>query len=60
MKSGREMEEQVINYLKIEIINKMKQHDPTVIPVSLLKGLYELILDTKKHNLLTGLYESSF
>ena len=45
MKSGRQMETQVIYYLKIEVINKMKQHDPTVIPVSLLKGLYELITD---------------
>ena len=39
MKSGRQMEIQVVHYLQVEVINKMKQHDPTVIPVSLLRGL---------------------
>lgn len=60
MKSGRSMETQVISFLKLEVINKMKQHDPTTIPVSLLRGLYELILDSEKHSLLTGMFDQSF
>jgi hypothetical protein len=43
MKAGREMENQVINYLRLEVINKLKQQDPTDIPISLLKGLFQLI-----------------
>jgi len=60
MKSGRQMEIQVMNFLKIEVINRMKQQDPTVIPVSLLKGLHELIEDTEKPDLVTGMFDSSF
>lgn len=60
MKSGREIESQVINYLKIEVINKMNQNDPRVIPVSLLKGLFNLINETGMSNLLTGMYQTSF
>ena len=60
MKSGREMEELVVQFLKNQVINKMKQHDPTVIPVTLLKGLYELIEDSEIHSLLNGMYDTSF
>lgn len=60
MNSGKEMETQVMHYLKIEVISKMKQHDPTAIPVGLLRGLHELIEDSSQRSLLSGLYESSF
>ena len=60
MKAGREMELQVQEVLKNEVINKMKQQDPTVIPVSLLVGLCELVEDTELSSLLSGMYEMCF
>lgn len=60
MNSGKEMEKQVIEVLKNEIINKMKQQDPTLIPVSLLKGLHELIEASEISSLLSGMFEMCF
>jgi hypothetical protein len=60
MNSGTEMEKQVIEVLKNEIINKMKQQDPTLIPVSLLVGLYELIEASEISSLLSGMFEMCF
>ena len=60
MNSGKEIEKQVIQVLKNEIINKMKQQDPTLIPVSLLKGLYELIEASEISSLLSGMFEMCF
>ena len=60
MNSGKEMEKQVIEVLKHEIINKMKQQDPTLIPVSLLKGLHELIEASEISSLLGGMFEMCF
>ncbi len=39
MKSGSAMAAKVQEVVKTEVINKMRQRDPTVIPVSLLQGL---------------------
>jgi GGDEF domain-containing protein len=60
MKSGRDMKEQIENVIRIEVINKMKQFDPTVIPVSLLVGLYEMIEETDASSMLTGMYDLCF
>ena len=60
MKSGRDLEAQILAILKDEVINKMKQPDPKAIPVSLLVGLYELVEDTGEDSMLTGMYETSF
>lgn len=60
MKSGREMKYQIENVIRIEVINKMKQFDPTVIPVSLLVGLHEMIEETGAYSMLTGMYDLCF
>lgn len=60
MKSGRDMETEVVKILEEEVIKKMKQTDPTVIPVSLLIGLYDLVEDTEMSSMLTGMYEMCF
>lgn len=60
MQSGKEMEAKIITVLKNEVINKMKQTDPTVIPVSLLLGLNDLIEETENSNLLSGMYDTCF
>lgn len=58
MKSGSDMEDQVIFVLKNEVICKMNQVDPTEIPVQLLQGLYELVDDSKKPDLLYGMFDN--
>lgn len=60
MKSGSQMEEQVIKFLRIEVINKLRQPDPTTIPVGLLQGLYDLIDETEIRELLVSLFDFSF
>ena len=61
MKSGRHMQNQVVEELKNEIISKKLNHeDPHMIPVTLLAGLYELIKDTEMSSMLDGLFENSF
>ena len=47
MIAGWEMEERVIDILEKEVINKLEQQNPEMIPASLLKGLYELVKQTE-------------
>lgn len=60
MVAGREMEERVIDVLKREVINKLQQQNPEMIPASLLRGLHELVKLTGKAEMLMGLYENFF
>lgn len=60
VQSGRDMETQVIQVIKQEVITRMKQRDPTTIPVSLIQGLNQLIDETENSSMLTGLYDMCF
>lgn len=57
MLSGREMEDQVERVLNVEIIPKLFEKDPKVIPVMLLKGLVHLIGETQNVAILGQLYD---
>jgi len=60
MKSGAEMENLVIKFLEEDVINKLRQDDPKKIPAPLLIGLYELVKETDKPELLYNLFDASF
>ena len=60
MNSGDEMEDNVLNVIQNEVINKMKADDPKEIPVTLFIGLYELIDDSDKSDILSGMFENCF
>ena len=61
MKSGRELENNVIEVLSLEVIKLMEmQKNPKNIPVTLLNGLYNLVEDTEETEMLGGLYKESF
>lgn len=59
MQSGRELEDLITEILTNEVINQMKQPDPTVIPVSLLKGLNELVEESENSDMLTGMFDNN-
>jgi hypothetical protein len=62
MKSGSDMEEQVKEFLYKEVINKLRScsSDPEAIPISLLKGMCELVEDTEMYDLVTGLIKTNY
>ena len=58
MKSGREMEMQIMDVIELKIINKLSGDDPTYVPVTLLIGLHNLIDDCGIPNILRGMYDT--
>ena len=61
MIAGKEMEKKVTEAITNEVIMKLHHlQSPESVPESLLKGLNELVKQTKKCEMLWGLYENCF
>lgn len=60
MNSGREMAEVITDVLKVEVITRMRGEDLQSIPVSIIKGLHELVEDTKNAEVLEDLLDTAF
>lgn len=50
----------VVEVLQNEVISKLGVEDPTKVPVTLIKGLYDLVKDTDMSQILDTLFENSF
>ena len=60
MMSGADMKQKVTQVILLEIINKMNQKDPTMIPLNLLMGLCMLIDEVDNPNMLSTMYDTCF
>jgi hypothetical protein len=58
MKSGRDMEIQIMDVIELQVINKLSGDDPTFVPVTLLIGLHNLIDDCGVPRILRGMYDT--
>ena len=60
MLAGKELNDQVMEQLQKEVIQKLDKRNPEDIPVSLLEGLYELVQKSDQTELLRSLFETCF
>jgi hypothetical protein len=58
--ASKELELEVMSILETEIICNLNNLSAEKIPISLLKGLTKLIIDTKQGQMLRNLFENTF
>jgi hypothetical protein len=58
--ASKELEKEVMNTLENEVVCKLNNLSADEIPISLLKGLTKLIIDTKQGSMLRNLFDNTF